>query len=88
MGYVSLSFFFYGHRVTVYTDHSAMRAVLEAPNPTGKHARWWLTVSGKGVKEVRFVYHSGRENSNTDALSRCLKNHQTQRKQGSRMKSR
>ena len=32
-------YYLYGHRVTVYTDHSAVRAVLEAPNPTGKHAR-------------------------------------------------
>ena len=66
-------YYLYGHQVTVYTDHSAARAVLEAPNPTGKHAKWWLRVHGKGVKEVRFVYHSGRENSNADALSRCLK---------------
>ena len=31
----------YGHHVTVYTDHSTVKAVLETPNPSRKHARWW-----------------------------------------------
>lgn len=30
----------YGRAVTVYTDPSVVNAVLETPNPTGKHARW------------------------------------------------
>ena len=25
---------------TVYTDHSVVKAVLETPNPSAKHARW------------------------------------------------
>ena len=29
----------YGQSVTVYTDHTAVKSVLEAPNPTGKLAR-------------------------------------------------
>lgn len=61
----------YGHRVTVYTDHSAVKAVLETPNPTGKHARWWTRVYGRGVKQVSIVYRSGKENVGADALSRC-----------------
>ena len=32
--------YLYGNKVTVYTDHSAVKAVLSAPNPSGKHA-WW-----------------------------------------------
>lgn len=32
--------FLYGNRVTVYTDHTSVKAVLESPNPTAKHARW------------------------------------------------
>ena len=28
----------YGNSVTVFTDHTAVRAVLETPNPSGKHA--------------------------------------------------
>ena len=63
--------YLYGHRVTVYTDHSAVKAVLETPNPTGKHARWWTRVYGRGVKQVSIVYRCGKENVAADALSRC-----------------
>ena len=35
------------------------------------HARWWSRVDGKGVKEVKIVYRSGKTNQNADALSRC-----------------
>ena len=31
--------YLYGHEETVYTDHSAVKAVLETPSPSGKHAR-------------------------------------------------
>ena len=61
----------YGHSVTVYTDHSAVQAILETPNPSGKHARWWTKVYGRGVKEVRIKYRPGKTNTNADALSRC-----------------
>ena len=62
--------FLYGHDVTVYTDHAAVKAVLEADNPTAKHARWWT----RGLKCVKILYRAGKENSNADALSRspCL----------------
>ena len=62
--------FLYGHNVTIYTDHTAVRAVLEAENPTAKHARWWTRVYGRGVKSIKIQYRAGRENSNADALSR------------------
>ena len=58
-----------GHKLTVLTDHSAIRAVLETSNPTGKHAHWWTRVYGQGVKEVRIMYGSGHENVSVDALS-------------------
>lgn len=61
--------FLYGNVVTVYTDHTAVKAVLETPNPTGKHARWWTKVYGRGVKEVWIIYRAGKENKNADALS-------------------
>ena len=66
--------FLYGHNVTVYTDHAAIKAVLEADNPTAKHARWWTKVYGRGLKSVKILYRARRENSNVDALSRspCL----------------
>ena len=62
--------FLYGHKVTVFTDHTAVKAVLEASNPTGKHARWWSKIYGRGVQEVKIIYRAGKENKNDDALSR------------------
>ena len=60
----------YGNAVTVMTDHSAVKPVLETSNPTGKHARWWTRVYGRGVGSVTIVYRAGRENASADALSR------------------
>ena len=62
--------YLYGQSVTVITDHAAIRAVLETPNPSCKHARWWNKVYGTGLKEVKIVYRAGRLNSSADALSR------------------
>ena len=62
--------YLYGQSVTVITDHLAVRAVLETPNPSCKHARWWNKVYGSGLKEVKVVYRAGRLNSSADALSR------------------
>ena len=52
------------------TDHTAVKAILETPNPSGKHARWWTKVYGTGLKDVKIVYRAGRLNSSADALSR------------------
>lgn len=62
--------YLYGHGVTVFTDHSTVKAILETPSPSGKHARWWTKVFGSGVTCVNIVYRSGKENSNAVALSR------------------
>ena len=62
--------YLYGHRVTVFTDHSAVQAILNTPTPSGKHARWWSRVYGSGVSEVTIIYRSGKTNTNADALSR------------------
>ena len=62
--------YLYGHDVVVYSDHSAVKAVLETPNPSGKHARWWLKVFGSGLRSIRIVYKAGKDNTNADALSR------------------
>ena len=62
--------YLYGNEVTVYTDHSAVKAVLETPNPSAKHARWWTKVYASGVKNIQIVYRSGLEILNADALSR------------------
>ena len=62
--------YLYGHSVTVFTDHTAVKAVLETPNPSGKHARWWAKVYRRGMKEVKIQYHPGKTNTHADALSR------------------
>ena len=62
--------YLYGQSVTVITDHSAVRAVLETPNPSCKHARWWAKVYSAGLKDIRIIYRVGRLNSSADALSR------------------
>ena len=61
--------YLYGHNVTVFTDHSAVKAVLTNPGANGKHARWWIKVYGSGVKNVDIVYRAGKDNLHADALS-------------------
>ena len=64
--------YLYGQSVTIFTDHAAVGAILNTPNPFGKHARWWTKVYGTGVGAVQLVYRSGKLNVNADALSRAL----------------
>ena len=63
--------YLYGHDVHVFTDHSAVKAVLETPSPSGKHARWWSKLFDSSVRNVQITYQAGQENANADALSRC-----------------
>ena len=63
-------YYLYGHNVRIFTDHTAVKAVLGTPQPNGKHARWWSKVFGSGIKEVEIVYRPGKENANADTLSR------------------
>lgn len=62
----------YGHKVTVYTDHSAVKDVLETTNPSCKHDRWWMKLFHSEIKTVHIVYRAGKVNakSNADAFSR------------------
>ena len=62
--------YLYGHDVVVYTDHSAVKAILETPSQSGKHARWWSKVYGSGVRSLHITYRAGKDNMNADALSR------------------
>ena len=63
--------YLYGQSVTVVTDHAAVKAILETPSPSGKHARWWMKVYGMGLKEVKIIHRSGKLNASAGALSRC-----------------
>lgn len=62
--------YLYGHQVTVITDHSAVKAILQTPSPNGKHARWWTKIFSSGVGRVDIVYRPGKDNGGADALSR------------------
>ena len=62
--------YLYGNRVRIYTDHSAVKAVLLAPNPSGKYARWCGRVYRSGIKEVDIVYRPDKWSANADALLR------------------
>ena len=54
--------YLYGHDVEVRTDHSAVKAVLGTPSPSGKHARWWTKVYSCGVGTVTITHRAGKEN--------------------------
>ena len=60
-----------GHDVLVYTDHSAVRSVLQTPCANGKHARWWSKIFGSGLKSIQIKYRPGKDNCAADALSCC-----------------
>ena len=62
--------YLYGHHVTVVTDHTAVKAILQSPSPNGKHARWWTKIFSCGVGKVDIVYRPGKDNDRADALSR------------------
>ena len=60
--------YLYGHNVVVFTDHSAVKAVLTNPGSNGKHTCWWTKVYGTGAKKVEIVYQAGKDNLHADAL--------------------
>ena len=60
--------YLYGQKCHVYTDHEALKALLNTPKPSGKLARW-----GMALQELdsEIHYRPGRKNANADALSRA-----------------
>jgi len=62
--------YLYGHNVTVITDHSAVKAVLDKPGSIGKLAGWWLKIFSSGIGHVKIVHRPGHENVGADTLSR------------------
>lgn len=59
--------YLYGHHCDVYTDHEALRSLLNTPHPSGKLARWGLALQ---ELELQIHYRPGKRNANADALSR------------------
>ena len=57
----------YGHQCTVYTDHEALKSLLNTPHPSGKLARWGMAIQ---ELDLKIEYRPGKENGQADALSR------------------
>ena len=60
--------YLYGHRCQVFTDHEALKSLLNTPHPSGKLARWGLALQ---ELDLEILYRPGRVNANADALSRA-----------------
>ena len=58
--------YLYGSSCDVYTDHEALKALLNTPHPSGKLARWGLALQ---ELDLRIHYRPGKQNANADALS-------------------
>ena len=59
--------YLYGHHCDVYTDHQALKALLNTPQPSGKLARWGIALQ---ELELSIHYRPGKSNANADSLSR------------------
>ena len=59
--------YLYGHQCEVFTDHVALKSLLNTPQPSGKLARW-----GMAIQELYLTlsHRAGKHNANADALSR------------------
>jgi len=60
--------YLYGHSCHLYTDHDALKSLLNTPHPSGKLARWGLALQ---EVDIHIHYRPGKKNANADALSRC-----------------
>lgn len=59
--------YIYGHHCTVFTDHEALKSLLNTPHPSGKLARWGMALQ---ELDLKIEYQPGRVNGRADALSR------------------
>ena len=59
--------YLYGRTCHVYTDHEALKSLLNTPHPSGKLARWGLTLQ---ELDLTIHYCPGKKNAKADALSR------------------
>ena len=58
--------YLYGTHCDVFTDHEVLKALLNTPHPSGKLARWGLSLQ---ELDIHIHYWPGPKNSNVDALS-------------------
>ena len=59
--------YLYGHHCDLYTDHEALKSLLNTPQPSGKLARWGMAIQ---ELDIQIHHRSGKHNNNADALSR------------------
>ena len=59
--------YLYGHRCMVYTNHVALKSLLNTPQPSGKLARWGMALQ---EMDLTILHRSGKRNVNADVLSR------------------
>ena len=59
--------YLYGQQVTVRTDHSALRWLLDFKDPEGQLARWLEVIT---QYQLTIEHRPGRSHSNADGLSR------------------
>ena len=45
--------YLYGHHCTVFTDHEALKSLLNTPQPSGKLARWGMALQELDLKIER-----------------------------------
>ena len=60
--------YLYGHSGVVYTNHEALKSLLNTTQPSGKLARWGMALQ---ELDLTILHRSGKANANADALSRC-----------------
>ena len=52
--------YLYGHRCTVITDHEALKSLLNTPQPSGKLARWGMSLQ---ELDLHIIYRPGKKNA-------------------------
>ena len=56
-----------GHKCHIVTNHKALKSLLNTPHPSGKLARWGLTLQ---ELDLVIIYRPGKRNPKAGALSR------------------
>ena len=53
--------YLYGHHCDIYTDHEALKSLLNTPQPSGKLARWGMAIQ---ELDLRILHCTGKSNVN------------------------
>ena len=57
--------YLYGHKCEVFTDHVALKSLLNTPQPSEKLARWGMAIQ---ELDLMISHQAGKHNANADAL--------------------